>query len=115
MPYLSVKTNTRITPTQERAFLASATECIETLLDKPRAVVMVEIGSGRAMAFGGTEDPAAFLRLKSIGLDVTRCPELAQALTALVDATLGIPPDRVFIDLQDLDRARFAWNGKTFG
>lgn len=114
MPYLSILTNKSLSPSAERAFLAQATERIEALLGKSRAYIMVSIKSGQAMVFGGDSDPAAFVRLKSIGLDDSQCPELAAALSQMLDAELDIPPDRVFIDFQNLDRARFAWNGKTF-
>ena len=114
MPYLSVETSQPLGPSQERAFLERATEWVETRLDKPRAVVMVSIMAGRAMAFAGTRDPAAFVRLKSIGLDAGRCPDLAAELSLFLETELGLSPDRVFIDFQDLDRTLFAWNGKTF-
>ena len=114
MPYLSIDTNRSLSPSQERAFLERATEWVETRLDKPRAVVMVAITAGRAMTFAGTGDPTAFVRLKSIGLDTACCPDLAAELSGFIETELGIAPDRVFLDFQDLDRALFAWNGKTF-
>jgi len=114
MPYLSIETSKSLTPSEERAFLALATERVESLLGKSRAYIMVSIKSGQAMVFGGDSDPAAFVRLKSIGMDASQCPELAAALSQLLDVELDIPPARVFIDFQNLDRSLFAWNGKTF-
>lgn len=114
MPYLSIETNKALSPSEERAFLERATDWVETRLDKPRAVVMVAITSGRPMAFAGSGDPAAFVRLKSIGLESAHCPDLAAELSGFIDTVLGVAPERVFMDFQNLDRAFFAWNGKTF-
>ena len=114
MPYLCVETNTALSPSAERAFLERATDWVETRLDKPRALVMVAIDAGRPMAFAGSDDPAAFVRLKSIGLETGACPELAAALSGFIHTELGIAPERVFLEFQNLERALFAWNGKTF-
>ena len=38
-------------------------------------------------------EPAAFVRLKSIGLPADRCEQLSQAICNHLDAELEIPPD----------------------
>jgi len=114
MPYLCIDTNKALSPSEERVFLARATDWVETRQDKPRAVVMVAITSGRPMVFAGSGEPTAFVQLKAIGLETERYPDLAAELSGFIDTELGIAPDRVFMDFQNLDRALFAWNGKTF-
>jgi len=114
MPYLCVETNKALSPSAERVFLERATDWVETRLDKPRAVVMIAIAAGRPMTFAGSDDPTAFVRLKSVGLETEACQELAAELSRFIDTELGIAPERMFLEFQNLDRALFAWNGKTF-
>ena len=114
MPFFSVQTNQNVNPTGQRDFLARATEMLESQLGKSRQYIMVNLQVEQAMVFGGSSEPAAFASLKSIGLTEDRCPALAEAISELIRDTLGVPPDRVFVELLDIDRSRFAWNSKTF-
>jgi len=115
VPYFTVQTNLNITPTRQRDFLARATELLETQLGKSRQHIMVNLQPGQAMVFGGSSEPAAFASLKSIGLQEEQCPVLAEALSRLIQESLEISPERIFLELLDIERSRFAWNSKTFG
>ena len=55
------------------------------------------------------------IEVKSIGLPEAKCNQLAATISNFIQAELDIEPGRVFIDFADLQRNRFAWNGKTFG
>ena len=114
MPYFSVQTNQHINPTGQRDFLARATEILESKLGKSRQYIMVSLQPNQAMAFGGSTEPAAFASLKSIGLTEDQCPALAEAICEMIHDLLEVSPDRVFVELLDIDRPRFAWNSKTF-
>ena len=72
------------------------------------------IKPGTPLTFAGTDAPAAFARLKSIGLPRDRCPELSEEICGFIYQELGVPVDRIFIDFKDLDGSMFGWNGKTF-
>lgn len=49
------------------------------------------------------EQPCAFVHIRSIGkIDTERNPKTAQALTATVTELLGVPADRVFMNLDDI-------------
>ena len=84
------------------------------LLGKPESYVMISIQPETPLIFGGSDEPAAFVRLKSIGLPVDRCPELSKKICNLVEQEIGVPKDRVFIDFKDVARNLFGWNAKTF-
>jgi phenylpyruvate tautomerase len=114
VPYFSVQTNQTMTPTEERAFTSQAVDHLEALLGKSRAYIMVSLQSGQSLVFGGNSAPAAYVQLKSIGLEASQCPDLAQAISEMLEARLSLPPDRVYIEFHSIDRALFAWNGNTF-
>jgi phenylpyruvate tautomerase len=80
----------------------------------PESYVLISLKPGTSLIFGGSDKPAAFVRLKSIGLPKDRCSELSAKICGYITEELGVPKDRVFIDFKDLERNLFGWNGKTF-
>jgi phenylpyruvate tautomerase PptA (4-oxalocrotonate tautomerase family) len=114
MPYFSIETNQPVDSAANQQLLKKISVFVAELLGKPESYVMVSIQPGSPLIFGGSNDPAAFVRLKSIGLPVDRCPQLSQEICNLIEQEFGIPKDRIFIDFKDLERNLFGWNGKTF-
>jgi hypothetical protein len=66
------------------------------------------------LIFAGSDEPAAFIRLKSIGLPKERNTDFSEKICGFVEQELKVPPNRVFIDFKDLERDMFGWNAKTF-
>jgi phenylpyruvate tautomerase PptA (4-oxalocrotonate tautomerase family) len=114
MPYLKLSTNQTLSHDERNALLARASKLAAQQLGKPERYVMVEIHSGAALLFGGSDAPAAYLELKSIGLSAAQTRPLSQALSALLQEALGIPPDRVYIEFGNIDGSWWGWNGGTF-
>jgi phenylpyruvate tautomerase len=114
MPYLSIDTNQTIDEATTQEIMKKASSLIAGLLGKPESYVMISIKPGTPLTFAGTNDPAAFVRLKNIGLPKDRCTELSEKICGFIDQELGVPKDRVFIDFKALERNLFGWNGKTF-
>ena len=114
MPYFSIETNQTLDSTSNGRLLKKTSAFIAELLGKPESYVMISIQPNTQLIFGGSSEPAAFVRLKSIGLAIDRCPELSEKICSLIEQELGVPKDRVFIEFKDLARNQFGWNGKTF-
>ena len=114
MPYFSIDTNQEMDSASTQETIRNASAFLAELLGKPESFVMVSIKPEVPLAFGGTDDPAAFVRLKSIGLPLERCTELSDKICDFIQQELDVPKDRVFIDFKDLERGLFGWNGKTF-
>jgi phenylpyruvate tautomerase PptA (4-oxalocrotonate tautomerase family) len=114
MPLLSIETNQ--TPPQEQrpALLRSASELVAGALNKPERYVMVRFESNPHMLFAGSTDPLAFLQLKSIGLDESLTQGLSAALCELMEARLGVPRERIYIEFVDAPRRMWGYNGGTF-
>ena len=115
MPLVSITTNR--TPSQEQtdALLTALTERVAAELNKPKEYVQVCLDVGRAMQFAGTHEPTAFVELRSIGLTEQSTKPLSAALTELIGCSLVIPGSRIFLNLLDVPRARWGWDGSTFG
>jgi phenylpyruvate tautomerase PptA (4-oxalocrotonate tautomerase family) len=84
------------------------------MLGKPESYVMLTLERNPDMLFAGSNDPLAYLELKSIGLPASRTREFSAQLCELVGSELDIPSDRIYIEFSDVERGLWGWNGKTF-
>jgi phenylpyruvate tautomerase PptA (4-oxalocrotonate tautomerase family) len=112
MPYISLQTNAEIT--DRDTFLEDLSALGSRELGKPESYVMTAIDDGARMLFGGSADPCAFVRCKSIGLTESQTDKLSKALCKFVSDTLGIPDDRVYIEFSGVPGSMWGWRGGTF-
>lgn len=69
-----------------------------------------------AMLMSGKGGEAAFVDIRSIGGlsgDVNRT--LSQQICKLLNDSLRIAPDRIYLNFIDIEAANWGWNGSTFG
>ena len=95
--------------------LVAASRVVASQLSKPENYVMVSIAPGQRRAFAGSEEPAAFLELRSIGLPDAKRGSLCTELTDLIAEFCGIARDRIFLVMVDVDAKLWSHDGKTFG
>jgi phenylpyruvate tautomerase PptA (4-oxalocrotonate tautomerase family) len=95
-------------------FIQKASSLVAQKLGKPERYVMVAVDPPVPMLFAGTDEPAVFMELKSIGLSESQTPELSSALCQLAHDTLGVDQDRIYIEFADAPRKMWGWNGATF-
>ena len=114
MPYLKIQTNLPLGKKAERAILKNASALVAELLEKPEGFVMIALQPDTPMLFAGSDDPVAFLELKSVGLPARKTKDLSQALCQLIEGHLGIPRDRVYVKFIDVKGAMWGWKGDTF-
>jgi phenylpyruvate tautomerase len=114
MPYLKIQTNLPLTKKAERAVLKTASALVAQELQKPEEFVMVAIQADTPMIFAGSDDPVAFMELKSIGLPAKKTKVLCQALCALIEDHLGIAKDRVYVKFISVKKGMWGWKGDMF-
>lgn len=114
MPYLKIQTNQEAEGEIRQRILSHASRLISQELGKPEEFVMVALEPSMAMYFNGSEDPVAFLELKSIGLPGAKTKELSKVLCSLLEEELRIPKDRIYVKFIDVQRGMWGWNGGTF-
>jgi phenylpyruvate tautomerase len=114
MPLLKIETNQSVATEDRRQLISKASQQVAAMLGKPERYVMVSFQVNPAMSFGGSDEPLAYLELKSIGLPEARTTELSQGLAELMNSELGLPADRVYIEFADAPRSMWGWNGGTF-
>ena len=115
MPLLKLETTTALPEDRRRALLASLSKAVAETIGKPEQYVMVT-ANPIAMVMSGKAGDAAFVDIRSIGGlgdDVNR--KLSQKVCKLLKDSLGILPDRVYLNFTDVDAGNWGWNGTTFG
>ena len=115
MPYLLIETNVPLSADRASGLAALASRRASELLGKDERWVMACVRGGAALVFGGTAAPCAYMELKSLGLSSDRAEALSAGLCELAKAELGVPPDRVYIEMGAPNPALWGWDGATFG
>ncbi|MCP3661089.1 MAG: hypothetical protein GY696_01115 [Gammaproteobacteria bacterium] len=114
MPLLKISANIRI-PTEDQIPLLKQTSIqLAKLLGKPERYVMTSLVSEQTMTFGGSSAPLAYLELKSLGLQGDQTRTLSKALCEIIESSLSIPQDRIYIEFSGPQRSMWGWNGDTF-
>ena len=114
MPYLSIQTNASFDTAQSSDLIAKASKLVAEQLGKAERYVMVAMPAPIPMMFAGADDAAAFMELKSIGLNEEQTGSLSEALCTLLSDELSIAADRIYIEFADAPRKMWGWNHSTF-
>ena len=115
MPLLKLETAVVLPEEKRKALLAALSKTVAETIGKPEHYVMVTV-SQAAMLMAGNPGDAAFVDIRSIGgltSDVNR--KLSQKVCKLLNDSLGIPENRVYLNFTDVEAGNWGWNGSTFG
>ncbi|MGD0744805.1 MAG: phenylpyruvate tautomerase MIF-related protein [Verrucomicrobiota bacterium] len=115
MPLLKLETTVALSDEKQQALLAALSKIVTGTIGKPEQYVMVVV-SPAAMLMSGKRGAAAFVDIRSIGGlggEVNR--QLSQKVGSLLNESLGVPPDRIYLNFSDVAAASWGWNGDTFG
>ena len=113
MPVLTIDTNVTI-PTDIGDYLHDLSSFCAQLLNKPESYVMVKVCQQQNLLFGGTDEPAAYCTLTSLGLTDEFTQSHSASLCQQIEDTLKIPSDRIYIEFKAPERSFFGWNKRTF-
>ena len=115
MPLLKLETSVAISEDKRNALLASLSKAVAGTTGKPEQYVMVTVGQA-AMLMSGKPGDVAFVDIRGIGgltSEVNR--KLSQQVCKLLNDSLGIGPDRIYLNFTDVEASNWGWNGSTFG
>ena len=112
MPFIKVETN--ISVTDPDAYTKALSTLVSDMLGKPESYVMAILEPEKNLLFGGTDEPAAYVTLDSIGLPEARTADFSATICAFLEDALKVPANRIYIAFGDIQRNLFGWNSKTF-
>ncbi|WCJ27978.1 Tautomerase/MIF superfamily protein [Euphorbia peplus] len=115
MPCLNLSTNVSLDGVDTSSILSEATSTVASIIGKPESYVMIVLKGSIPIAFGGTEQPAAYGELVSIGgLNPDNNKKLSAAIATILENKLSVPKSRFFLKFYDTKGSNFGWNGSTF-
>ncbi|MDA0672540.1 MAG: phenylpyruvate tautomerase MIF-related protein [Cyanobacteria bacterium] len=116
MPLIKVQTSLS-TPakTEVETLLKELSSSLASHLGKPESYVMTAFEGDIPMTFGGSTEPTCYIEIKSVGTMGSKTKPMSQDFCSKIEAALGIPKDRTYIEFADAQGAMWGWNGRTFG
>ena len=115
MPFLKLDTTVVLSDDKRKALLSSLSKTVAETIGKPEEYVMVTV-SPAAILMSGKPGDAALVDVRSIGglsNDVNR--QLSQKVCRLLNESLGVPQDRIYLNFTDVEAGNWGWKGNTFG
>jgi phenylpyruvate tautomerase len=115
MPLLKLETTVVLTDDKRKTLLSALSKILAETTNKPEGYVMITL-SQSAMLMSGKPGDAAFVDIRGIGGlsgDVNR--RLSHKLCGLLGESLGVPPDRIYLNFTELEASNWGWKGNTFG
>ena len=95
--------------------LKALSTAVASATGKPESYVLVSLRTDVALSFGGSEAPAAFGDLLSIGaVGGAKNKTISKAVSDVVTAKLGVPSSRFYLSITDMKGSDFGWTGGTF-
>ena len=115
MPLLKLETTVPLPVEKGKPLLAALSKAVASTIGKPEQYVMVTV-SQSAMLMSGKAGDAAFVDIHSIGgLNGETNRKLSEQVCKLLKDSLGIAPERVYLNFTDVEAGNWGWNGSTFG
>ena len=114
MPLLVIKTNIKTSSEIYFRLMSKASGLVAELLSKPEKYLMISFEDDTPMVFATTDEPCAYLELKSIGIPADRTSEISKHLCSLMESELDISKERIYIEFNDVPRHMWGWNSGTF-
>ena len=83
---------------------------------KPESYVMTIFESDITMTFGGTFQPVCYVEIKNIGtMSSSQTQAMSKDFCQVIEDTLGVNANRIYIEFNDAQRHLWGWNKGTFG
>ena len=114
MPYISTRTNAKITPEVSDKLKAELGRAISAIPGKSEAWLMVENVGGCDLYFKGkNDDVIVFAEVKIFGsTSDSDCDKLTSKLTGIYSELLNAAADHIYIKYEECEH--WGWNGSNF-
>jgi len=114
MPVIHIRTNTHHSQEEIHPICQQASKLVADIMNKSENYVMALIECNQVLSLAGDEEPAAYLEVKCLGMDENRTEEFARSLCRFMHQSMGIPPERCYIEFSSPSRHMWGWNNNTF-
>jgi len=117
MPLIKVQTSAAINDpvTQVQGLLQTLSGKLAQHFGKPESYVMTIFEPNVKMTFGGTVKPSCYIEIKNIGtMTSAQTKAMSQDFCGVIEAVLGVPKNRIYIEFNNATGSMWGWDGSTF-
>ncbi|CAL8470939.1 g10481 [Coccomyxa elongata] len=115
MPILQITTNVPDDVVTNSDTLKLLSKAVTDGVGKPEQYVLITLNAGKSVMFGGTEAPAAYGELLSIGaIGGDKNKSISKLVADILETKLNIPSDRFYLTFHDMARSDVGWKKSTF-
>lgn len=112
MPCIRVSTNQKIDHATAQLLKTAFGDAIELIPGKSEKWLMCVFHQASDLWFQGTDEAAAYVEVAVFGkLDPVACENLTKAVTYIVNKTLGVAKERVYVKYSETHY--WGWNGRN--
>ena len=112
MPLLKLETSIALTDEKCASLLSALSRIVGETLGKPEEYVMVTVNQTSILISGNPGD-AAFVDIRSIGgLNAAVNRQLSQKICQLLNQSLALPQNRIYLNFTDVAAQNWGWNGQ---
>lgn len=116
MPLIKLQTSIQPEPARVEELLKMLSATLSQQLGKPESYVMTAFEAGIPMTFAGSADPCCYVEIKSVGqFSANQTQAMSEFFCGKIEADLGIPKKRIYIEFAEAKGYLWGWNGTTFG
>jgi len=115
MPLLKLETTVALNEEKRKSLLSDLSRVMTETTGKPEQYVMVT-ASQSSILMSGKPGDAAFVDIRGIGgLTGGVNRQLSEKICRLLNQSLGVPANRIYLNFTDVEGANWGWDGNTFG
>ncbi|MDH5301048.1 MAG: phenylpyruvate tautomerase MIF-related protein [Gammaproteobacteria bacterium] len=114
MPVIHIRTNTHHNHQEIQSICQQASRLASEILGKPEHYVMALVECNQTLSLAGDDNPAAYLEIKCLGLDENRTDDFSRRICLFMYQSMGILPERCYIEFSSPHRHMWGWNNNTF-
>ena len=116
MPLLRIVTSASAAADGRVPLLSELSRFVAEKLRKPESYVMTSLVTNATMTFAGSTEPACSVELKNIGSFTPKeTRDLSAELCKRLEAALGVPAARIYIEFTNAQGHLWGHDGETFG
>jgi phenylpyruvate tautomerase len=116
MPLIQVFTSSKPDPATSDSLLRELSGALAGHFEKPEQWVMTCLIPGLAMTFGGAPGPTCFAAIKNIGkIAPAKSAKICADVVARLSSALGVPRNRIYLELNEASGHLWGYDGGTFG
>lgn len=111
MAIVRLETNAGVPEDREKIIKQNLTKAVARIAEEPESGVRVEIAGNRRMRMAESDEPIAHVEIRDVELPKSRAGELTRAICPVLEETMAVQDDRIYIAVISRRNSMWRVNG----